>query len=80
MPAPQKSTFFSRNLVAIVMVPSLIGIHFGWKMLQENRTLVAADEQIDLPPITLAKFAWKRLTNNLNNQTQVVEKENGSPK
>ncbi|XP_017847844.1 uncharacterized protein LOC108603496 [Drosophila busckii] len=62
MPAQQKQTFLSRNLVAVVMVPTLIGIHFGWKMLQDNRKLVAEHEKIDMPPITLAKALWKRLT------------------
>lgn len=54
MTVPQKQSFVSRNLVALVMIPSLIGIHIGWRMLQDNRKLVAADEQIDLPPITVS--------------------------
>ncbi|KAH8420833.1 hypothetical protein KR222_006177, partial [Zaprionus bogoriensis] len=54
--APQKQSFLSRNIVAIVMIPSLIGIHLGWKVLQENRKLVSAEEQIDLPPITVSLF------------------------
>ncbi|KAL7730200.1 hypothetical protein ACLKA6_016477 [Drosophila palustris] len=63
MPAPKKPSFLSRNLVAVVMIPSLIGIHIGWKILQDNRKLVTVEEQIDLPPITLAKYVWNRLTN-----------------
>ncbi|XP_023164324.1 uncharacterized protein LOC111595032 [Drosophila hydei] len=62
MPTTRKPTFVSRNLVAIVMIPSLIAVHFGWAILQDNRKLVTAEEQIDLPPVTFAKFAWKRLT------------------
>lgn len=54
MPAPRKQTFVSKNLVTLVMIPSLIGIHIGWRMLQDNRKLVTADEQIDLPPITVS--------------------------
>ncbi|ALC47199.1 CG15922, partial [Drosophila busckii] len=53
--AQQKQTFLSRNLVAVVMVPTLIGIHFGWKMLQDNRKLVAEHEKIDMPPITVCR-------------------------
>ncbi|XP_034112745.1 uncharacterized protein LOC133839655 [Drosophila sulfurigaster albostrigata] len=64
MPVPKKQSFLSRNLVAVVMIPSLIGIHYGWKVLQDNRKLVTVEEQIDLPPITLAKYVWKRLTTN----------------
>ncbi|XP_064551270.1 uncharacterized protein LOC135437285 [Drosophila montana] len=62
MPAPQKQSFFSRNIVAVVMIPTLIAVHLGWKILQENRKLVTVEEQIDLPPITFAKYALRRLT------------------
>ncbi|XP_030370679.1 uncharacterized protein LOC115621230 [Scaptodrosophila lebanonensis] len=57
-----KQSFISRNLIAIVMVPSLIGIHMGWSYMQNNRKLVTADEQIDLPVVTLAKYLWGKLT------------------
>ncbi|KAH8312111.1 hypothetical protein KR044_009448 [Drosophila immigrans] len=63
MPVPKKQSFISRNLVAVVMIPSLIGIHYGWKILQDNRKLVTVEEQIDLPPITVSfvnnTLLWK---------------------
>ncbi|KAH8291926.1 hypothetical protein KR054_002307 [Drosophila jambulina] len=59
---PKQPSFVSRNLVAIVMIPSLVGIHLGWSYMQNNRTLVSEAEQIDLPPVTFAKFAWSKLT------------------
>lgn len=55
MPTP-KPSFVSRNLVAIVVVPSLIAVHFGWNLLQDNRKLVSAEEQIDLPPVTVNRL------------------------
>ncbi|XP_034487408.1 uncharacterized protein LOC117791701 [Drosophila innubila] len=78
MPGPQKQSFLSRNLVAVVMIPSLIGIHIGWKVLQDNRKLVTVEEKIDLPPITLAKFVWNRLTN--GGDTPAVENQTDSTK
>ncbi|EDV30272.1 uncharacterized protein Dana_GF23200 [Drosophila ananassae] len=58
----QPPSFFSRNLVAIVMVPSLIGIHLGWSYMQNNRKLVSEAEQMELPPVKLAKFVWNKVT------------------
>ncbi|XP_068156665.1 uncharacterized protein [Drosophila tropicalis] len=58
----KSSSFISRNLVAIVMIPSLIGIHLGWSYMQDNRKLVTKEEQIDLPPVTFAKFVYNKLT------------------
>ncbi|EDW83184.1 uncharacterized protein Dwil_GK22720 [Drosophila willistoni] len=55
-------SFVSRNLVTIVMIPSLIGIHLGWSYMQDNRKLVTKEEQIDLPPVTFAKFVYNKLT------------------
>lgn len=45
--------FINRNLVAIVMIPSIIGIHYGWKSLQNNEALVSKSEKIDLPIVTV---------------------------
>ncbi|KAH8243751.1 hypothetical protein KR032_009920 [Drosophila birchii] len=59
---PKQPSFVSRNLVAIVMIPSLVGIHLGWSYMQNNRKLVTESEQIDLPPVTFVKFAWNKLT------------------
>lgn len=75
MPAPKKPSFISRNLVAIVMIPSLIGIHIGWKMLQDNRKLVTVEEQIDMPPITLARYVWNTLTNGADPGTVKNQKD-----
>ncbi|XP_053953990.1 uncharacterized protein LOC128860462 [Anastrepha ludens] len=57
----KNQTFFQRNAVAIVVIPSLIGIHYAWSLMQKNRTLVTADEEIDLPVVTFAKYCWRRV-------------------
>jgi len=44
-----------RSLLAIVMIPSLVGIHLGWSYMQSNRKLVTEAEQIDMPPVTVRK-------------------------
>ncbi|XP_034662864.1 uncharacterized protein LOC117897897 [Drosophila subobscura] len=59
---PKQPSFVSRNLVTIVMVPSLIGIHLGWSYMQNNRKLVTESEQIDSPPVTFARFVWHKVT------------------
>lgn len=52
----KQPSFVSRNLVAIVMIPSLVGIHLGWSYMQNNRKLVTESEQIDLPPVTVRTY------------------------
>lgn len=44
-------SFFKRNIIAIVMIPTVIGIHYGWLKLQDNDELVAEHEKMDLPII-----------------------------
>lgn len=41
--------FVNRNLVAIVTIPSIVGIHYGWSALQDNPKLVAPGTRIDQP-------------------------------
>lgn len=46
--------FVNRNLVAIVMVPSIIAMHYGWSLLQDNKKLVPEDKKIDQPIFTVS--------------------------
>uniref|UniRef100_A0A182W3Z9 Uncharacterized protein n=1 Tax=Anopheles minimus TaxID=112268 RepID=A0A182W3Z9_9DIPT len=62
--------FVSRNLVAIVMVPSLIGLHWAWDSLQHNRALVSDHERKDLPVVIAAKALWQRVTNKAESNGQ----------
>lgn len=43
--------FVSKNMVVIVMVPFLIGAHYGWMKLQSIESLVPAKERDNLPPV-----------------------------
>lgn len=43
--------FVSKNIVVIVMVPFLIGAHYGWMKLQNVESLVPANERDNLPPV-----------------------------
>ncbi|EDW39150.1 GL13932 [Drosophila persimilis] len=76
---PKQPSFVSRNLVTIVMVPSLIGIHLGWGYMQNNRKLVTESEQIDLPPVTFARFVWNKIAGG-GDQTTAETQQSSSAK
>lgn len=38
--------FLRRNIVIIVTVPSIIGMHYGWYRLQFNETFVPKNERV----------------------------------
>lgn len=46
--------FVNKNLVAIVMVPSLILIHLAWNNLQNVESLVSKAEKKDLPIVIVS--------------------------
>lgn len=41
--------FISKNIIAIVMVPAIIGFHYGWYKIQEIESLVTPEERSRLP-------------------------------
>lgn len=41
--------FFSKNLVVIVLVPAIIGAHYGWAKLQGIDYLVSSEDRKKLP-------------------------------
>ena len=41
--------FFKKNIVVIVMVPALVGAHYGWYKLQHVDSLVSQEERNKLP-------------------------------
>lgn len=49
MSPQQNQTFLQKHLVTIIMIPVIIGVHYGWNYLQYNRALVPAEEQRELP-------------------------------
>ncbi|XP_073949948.1 uncharacterized protein [Choristoneura fumiferana] len=47
--------FVSKNLVALVMVPAIIGAHYTWYKLQHDDRLVSKNEREKLPMIAFLK-------------------------
>ncbi|XP_061722147.1 uncharacterized protein LOC133528692 isoform X1 [Cydia pomonella] len=47
--------FISKNLLAIVMVPAIIGGHYTWYKLQQDDRLVSKEERDKIPMITFFK-------------------------
>lgn len=41
--------FISKNLVALIMVPLVVGAHYGWYKLQQIDELVSPEERNKLP-------------------------------
>ena len=48
------SKFLSRNAVMIVMVPTLVLIHWGWAKMQDIEVLVKKDEKKELPILSVS--------------------------
>ena len=69
--------FVKKNIVVIVMVPSIIGMHFGWTSLQSNKRLVPDHQEISEQPIfTVIKF-YNYFVQSLNFVTFRLQKERG---
>lgn len=59
-------SFVKRNLVAIVMIPSIVLMHYGWQKLQLMEDLVPAHERKDVNPAievseSLFRVLYKRV-------------------
>jgi hypothetical protein len=50
--------FLSRNIVAVVTVPALVLIHWGWYRLQNVEELVKKDEKKDIPIVIVSLEAF----------------------
>lgn len=48
--------FIDRNMLMLVMLPSLAGLHWFWQSLQEDEKFVAKHERREFPPITVIKL------------------------
>jgi len=46
--------YLSRNIVAVVTVPALVLIHWGWYRLQNVEELVRKDEKKDIPIVIVS--------------------------
>uniref|UniRef100_A0A1L8DBN5 Uncharacterized protein n=1 Tax=Nyssomyia neivai TaxID=330878 RepID=A0A1L8DBN5_9DIPT len=55
--------FWKKYTVTIVMIPSIIGIHYAWTKIQNVDSLVSEYEREDLPIIIGAKRIYKEYFN-----------------
>uniref|UniRef100_U5ES16 Uncharacterized protein n=1 Tax=Corethrella appendiculata TaxID=1370023 RepID=U5ES16_9DIPT len=58
--------FIIKYQVTLVMIPTIIGIHWSWERLQNNELLVTKDERKDLPIVIFAKYVYGKLTGTLD--------------
>ncbi|KAK8382727.1 hypothetical protein O3P69_015509 [Scylla paramamosain] len=52
--------FLRRNVVLVVMVPVLVGVHFGWQKIQDIEMFVPKQQRQDLPVIEGARYLTER--------------------
>ncbi|KXJ74725.1 hypothetical protein RP20_CCG013073 [Aedes albopictus] len=55
-------SFVNNNLVVIVMIPALIGIHWGWYQLHQNEALVPANERKEMPLFKMISKGRSRIS------------------
>lgn len=56
--------FMKRNMVMIVMVPVMVGLHYGWQKIQDVEAFVPKNQRRDLPVLEGAK----RIEDGIKNQ------------
>lgn len=45
--------FIKDNMLLVVMLPGIAGIHWAWQKIQEKDVFVAPHERREFPPITV---------------------------
>lgn len=50
--------FINRNILLVVMIPGIGGIHWGWQKIQEKDVFVAPHERREFPPITVDNLVF----------------------
>jgi len=48
--------FINRNILVVVMIPGIAGLHWVWAKMQEDEKFVAKHERREFPPITLYRY------------------------
>lgn len=46
--------FIKENRFLIIMIPTIVGVHFGWVMIQNNELFVDKSEKKDLPIVIVS--------------------------
>lgn len=53
--------FVNRNILLVVMIPSIGGLHWVWQKIQEDEVFVAKHERREFPPITVMAIRIEKL-------------------
>ncbi|KAK4316062.1 hypothetical protein Pmani_012767 [Petrolisthes manimaculis] len=53
--------FIRRNMVMVVMLPVIVGLHYGWHKLQGVEMFVPKEDRRDLPIVQGAKIVGEKL-------------------
>lgn len=48
--------FLRRNMVLVVMIPVLFGVHYGWQKVQEIEVFVPKQQRRDLPVVEVSRM------------------------
>lgn len=54
--SPKPRSFVNRNLVAIVMIPTIVAIHWACNWIQSNEYLIKESERKELPIFIVSLF------------------------
>ncbi|KAG5899143.1 hypothetical protein JTB14_027336 [Gonioctena quinquepunctata] len=69
MAGGKSSKWIKDNLVLLVGIPLIFGIHWGWTKLQDVPYLVDTGEKKDIPIIAAFRAIKERMMNRLNSVT-----------
>ncbi|KAG4075753.1 hypothetical protein HA402_003579 [Bradysia odoriphaga] len=53
--------FFKNNQVLLVMIPLIVGSHFAWGALQNDKRFVSEEEKKGQPLFEIAEKTWNYL-------------------
>jgi len=59
------SEFAKRNVVMIVMLPVLAGLHIGWLRVQDTEAFVPKKDKMELPVTKVASRLKEEITNKI---------------
>ncbi|KAG7171289.1 McKusick-Kaufman/Bardet-Biedl syndromes putative chaperonin-like [Homarus americanus] len=58
--------FMKRNIVLIIMLPAIVGLHYGWQKIQDIELFVPKQQRKDLPVIQGAKYVEQEIKNKMS--------------
>lgn len=66
------STIWKKYSPVIVLVPAIVGIHYGWYLLQQNERIVPRDQQVREQPIVSVSISNCLLLVHLKPKTNIL--------